>query len=384
MNDYLKQYTFQIQTKTPVYIGSGKVIGKKEYLYDRRRNIVSVLDLFKAFQGLQKKKLDSQFQAFLMDASDARDLFGFFRDSSVRQEDYEKWISYTLPMGDTSGIDRNARNISTFMKDPYGKPYVPGSSLKGALRTLLIQYNFLRNEELAAQAARGLKAAIQSDTGYSSRGFLKKTSGEIETALLHKQLVEDKPLENALNDIMKYVIVGDSKPLEPSDLCLCRKVDYTKAGEARTLPLLRECIKPGTTISFSITFDMRGEPLNRDRVVWAIRRTYENYQKKYLSVFPNVPPIQGTTVFYLGGGCGYPMKTLPVSMMDQKQAVQVTAQIMRRMFPKTRNQRVGIHENDERLGISPKVVKCTYYGDRLMQMGACFVTKFDFCAAADE
>ena len=36
--------------------------------------------------------------------------------------------------------------IISFIKDAYGKPYIPGSSIKGMLRTILLCYDILNNK----------------------------------------------------------------------------------------------------------------------------------------------------------------------------------------------------------------------------------------------
>lgn len=35
MNSYLKNYTIELATLAPVFIGSGEQLGKKEYIYDK-------------------------------------------------------------------------------------------------------------------------------------------------------------------------------------------------------------------------------------------------------------------------------------------------------------------------------------------------------------
>lgn len=386
MSDFLKQYILELRTQTPVFIGQGKEIGKKEYIYDFKRNEVLVLDFFKAFQGLKKRKLDGEFQKYLMNPSDPHDLYSFFRVQRVDRKDYLPWIAYTMPMGDTLNDNNSKRNISTFIKDPYGLPYVPGSSLKGVLRTALLQYDLLSRPDLAADDAKGLSAAVQQDRNRETHEEVKKIGRKVEAAFLHNRISQDekKELEDAVNDMMRYVIVGDSTPLNLSDLCLCRKIDLSQNGNDRAIPVLRECLKPGTVITFPVTIDTRASQYKRntitqEKVAEAIRKSYANYKDKFLSAFPNVPFVSGEDILYLGGGCGYPLKTFPYAMANKKEAVQITAQIMRRQFPQKGRNGDGIHDHDEQRGISPKVAKCTDYNNKLMQMGACSVTKFELC-----
>lgn len=58
----------------------------------------------------------------------------------------ESWADYRMNTGDiVSG--RRLSLLDTFIKDLYGCPYIPGSSLKGALRTILLVYMIHKEEE---------------------------------------------------------------------------------------------------------------------------------------------------------------------------------------------------------------------------------------------
>ena len=43
----LQHYTITLITEGPLFIGSGKTIGKKEYIFDARRQLVHIPDLVK-------------------------------------------------------------------------------------------------------------------------------------------------------------------------------------------------------------------------------------------------------------------------------------------------------------------------------------------------
>lgn len=60
---------------------------------------------------------------------------------------------------------------------------------------------------------------------------------------------------NAVQDVMKGMIISDSKPLKISDLTLCQKIDVDTSGKRTRIQMLRECIKPGTKIEFELTVD---------------------------------------------------------------------------------------------------------------------------------
>ena len=125
MESYLREYDFEIVTKAPVFIGSGEKVGKKEYIYDRRANKVVFLNLKKMYQGLMKLRLLPAFQEYML--KERYDLYYFMKDHGIASAQYLQWIDYTAAVGDPQMITRSTVEISRFVKDAYGSPYIPGS-----------------------------------------------------------------------------------------------------------------------------------------------------------------------------------------------------------------------------------------------------------------
>lgn len=55
----------------------------------------------------------------------------------VSLTDLKRCMKYTENVGDRSE-EKGRLQIMTCVTDPYGNPYIPGSSLKGMLRTILL------------------------------------------------------------------------------------------------------------------------------------------------------------------------------------------------------------------------------------------------------
>ena len=81
------------------------------------------------------------------------------------------------------------------------------------------------------------------------------------------------------------------------------------------------------------------------------------------------------TTFFLGGGTGYVSKTVTYGILSEKDAVDQVSRIINATLNNCTRQEHG-HRNDVRKGVSPHILKCTKYKGRLMQMGACCVTKY--------
>ena len=57
MKEFLKHYRMQIEALSPIYIGSGIKLGKKEYIYIPWNHEVIIPDMQKMFLSVQKKDL---------------------------------------------------------------------------------------------------------------------------------------------------------------------------------------------------------------------------------------------------------------------------------------------------------------------------------------
>lgn len=123
-------------------------------------------------------------------------------------------------------------NIREQIKDVYGRPYLPGSSLKGALRTAL-----------AVAAAEELKPDL--------------------TRLEYSRSWAARPVEGRLfgrdpnHDLLRALQVGDSAPVAASHLVLRRAHIYPTAtstyrGQSRGLDVDVEALGRGTVIELPI------------------------------------------------------------------------------------------------------------------------------------
>ena len=87
------------------------------------------------YQQLKKKNLTGEYEKFLLNPKE-KDLYMWLVNKGITYAESKKWAEYSFDCSDAV-LDRNTKEISLFVKDVYGKPFVPGSSLKGALRTIL-------------------------------------------------------------------------------------------------------------------------------------------------------------------------------------------------------------------------------------------------------
>lgn len=359
---YLREYRFIIRTASPVFVGSGEEVNKKEYIYNRRRNTVSFLNMWKFFKGLRERNLLPEYEDYML--KDDSELYFFMRDCGISQKEYSEWIDYTEEMADPDEAGRSVKSVNTFIKDPYGNPYIPGSSLKGALRNMFMTAHYMN----APEEADRVIDAIRSDHSRGKHYLADADRMMNNAAFRNRRLFEDSKPGEIINDIMRGFVVSDSEPLSREDLCVCKKVDISLAGQERPLNLMRECLRPGVNVSFTITIDSNICDIKGQDILNAINDSYRNYREEFMNCFGSAPKIAGnSSVFFLGGGAGYVSKTSLYGVMHGREARRQVGEILNKAFSRHN------HLDDAAKGASPHMLKCTNYNGQLMQMGACNV-----------
>ena len=342
MKDYLKVYKAKLHVLSPTFVGSGKEISKKEYRLSYADQKVIVYDPAKFYQLIAKNNKTRQYEDFLLNEKVA-DLYSWLKNNRLNFDEINDAVRYTVDFGDSFKIIRT--HIMEFSKDAYGNPYVPGSSLKGILRTILLDYE------------------IRNDT---DRFADKSNAKMIETEVFNTCGKDKDNLSNAVNDVLQGLIVSDSKPLKNSDLVLCQKIDLNIEKQENKLNIMRECIKPGTAIEFDITIDTSICKYDSGLIMKAINEFNNMYYECFLSKFDFEQSPDDTV--YLGGGVGFVAKTYIYPLLGYKKGLKETQNILQKSF-----KRHG-HFKDIKIGVSPHILKCTRYQGSRYQMGMCKFT----------
>lgn len=370
MKNYLKSYRIHLKVVGPVFIGSGKELSKKEYLF-YKNNQIAVIDIAKFYLELKKiKKLDS-FEAFMLDEHEH--LGSWIRKNNVNNSIVDRCIKYTLDKGDIEETKR--RNVMLeFVKDPYGNPYVPGSSLKGMFRTIFLADRLINHSKDYTIQRKQFKEKVFEKVTNKKR-YLSRNIQDIEAKTFRTLHRPDTRVDDAVNDIMTGFIVSDSEPLSVEDLTLAQKVDVHVKKGAKNLPSVRECLKPGTDIVFTVTIDTSICSYTKQDIIESINYFDDNYNKCFVEPFTAVEYIDDGSVF-LGGGSGYVSKTVVYPLYDGEACEEIVRIVQKILINITING-VQKHGKDLEYGISPHTIKCTYYHDQLLQMGLCQLDKIE-------
>ena len=301
----------------------------------------------------------------MMNGKDGQLALGqWLQKNNCSKQDYEMWKRYTMDAGEafTSDKTRRPKEIHAFIKDAYGMPYIPGSTIKGMIRTALIAWKIHCEPDKYEELKRTIQRKAKEKG--SRNQFLLNETNRLEQSILYDLGRDRKTPWNAVNDCMSGLRVGDSLPVKTDCLTLAQKIDYTLQGEEKALPLLRESLIPGTKIYFDITIDTSAFPYSMKDITEALDYFQEICYKYFYSRFHRGKTESG--LVWLGGGCGFLSKTVLYPMLGSD-AVEVIDGIYHSTLGK--NYQTHKHTRDKGLKLAPHVCKCTKYQGQLYDMG---------------
>ena len=289
MKTEYRTFQFTLLAMAPIHTGSGDKYTSREFIYED--GYFYFPDMGKFYNRMVEKGYDQKFERFLQErkasASNNR-LISFLEDNRISDRDFGGYrIKETGFETEKNNIDSKLgtiNEVSKFMRDSYGNPYIPGSSLKGAIRTILMNTNPDWNNENVVKDKKENKSLIPWGA---------------------------KKGQN-YDDLFNAIRVSDSKPFSNESLILVQKWDCSaKTSLAKPLPLYREALTPGKIINFKITTTTKEAGELIEKLGEKAFEFYNDYKIFFLKDFPEnkiQPNIQYP--IYLGAGSGVWTKTI--------------------------------------------------------------------------
>jgi CRISPR-associated protein Csm5 len=164
-------YRVTIQFLSPVHVGSGHILDPYEYVTrrDDSGQWLVIFDQAAMLADLPENKRQQFLQ--LCDRADHVQLRRFFQIEVKSQ--HERW-RIALDQGTFDEIQRNVNNpnrmgnIHLFTRDwQTGSPYLPGSSIKGAIRTAIVDHLL---QQLPDETKEQLRQKYKARPDYTPRG----------------------------------------------------------------------------------------------------------------------------------------------------------------------------------------------------------------------
>ncbi|HID09262.1 TPA: type III-A CRISPR-associated RAMP protein Csm5, partial [Candidatus Micrarchaeota archaeon] len=212
----------ELRVLTPVHIGTGTVLTEGfDYVCHNGRTYRIDIDRLAEELYTRDPKLTEQ-------------LLRIPPGQLLKPEDLRPdspYIRYVLP-GEPSG-----QQFREAIKDPHDRPYIPGSSLKGALRTIIAWKAW---KELGLSFSR-------IHLGSKS----KNAAADLEAEIFGRD--PEKGGRSPHHDLMRALRISDSRPQETAALAVYQVRVWTKRGSA--VPISVEAIKPGTVFQMEASID---------------------------------------------------------------------------------------------------------------------------------
>ena len=365
MKSFIESHKLSMEVVSPIFIGNGEKMLNKNCIIDVYNKKLYVPNQWKFMKLMLERNLVDSYEEFILD-SNSKNLSKWMKTNNINSKvseiaDYELDIS-NLESDNISEINNKSRDISVFIKDSYGMPYIPGSSIKGAIRTALITRYILDNPS----EFENIKRKIIGDSNKSKK--------EIEKDI---KLLERKIFDVVLDDHVKSKLNGlhitDSKPLPKKSLMLSSNTDKVKKKEGikeASLPLVYESLRPGTIVDFEIIIDKSELNVDLDYIMESLEISFNLVKKYYFSKFDKNNFPNGNIL--LGGLVGFHSKTILIALFGEKY-IDVLINIFYLTLPQ--KSKIPNHENDDILGVSPRTLKCTKYNNRIVKSGVCRIFK---------
>ena len=347
MKNPYKTYRMKLITLSPIFIGSGGSSDLSCLQYVLTDNELKIIDESKLMNFLIKTNLLDDFLKFVTTTqynSNEKKIAGNLSNwinENFRNKTLDIYSrSYKL----TRIVKRNLNEIKTFIKNADGKPYIPGSSIKGAIRTAiyadLINSNVDNVEELLKKEMSYIK--ISDSLPISTEHLMFRQTQ-------HQQLIKDN---NSLKRNGYYRI--DKKIMN---------VDNN----------LKEILREGIISRFSLTIkngfrydidtlqkvlsDFYGKVLEENKCLDEIDNRFKTHINLQTGETPNIN---------IGGQSGFNTKIILRSLSNSEHEYQERKKIPLQVFKKH-------HHNEE--PIAPRCLKVVerYKQDSnvLMPLGWC-------------
>ncbi len=237
----------KLKVITPVHIGDGDLIIPWEYSIKNRKVLIYpvghiINELSKKYKGQHLQNLLINLKNEVKDKGFRENLGHFIERNNITIEpNYEIYCKASLKNGEFKPIKSFIKNIEGI--------YIPGSEIKGALRTIFIfgvVYKSLKenNNKLLRQIANSVNKIFEKPDE------LQNAYNVIEN-IVFRNNSEDR--NDAKYDIFKTIEVFDSKPKKPKDCIFIDNITIIGSGKKFFEP--HELLIPGTEFEFELNID---------------------------------------------------------------------------------------------------------------------------------
>lgn len=217
--NYLKPYRITLKTISPVHIGSGAKLYRSADFITTKDDKLIVLDENRLIEWIagrpDSERLANIFASYLRDSQKGIQEF-------LKLEPMKSQLSLSTVQAYSLKHSGRPRDVLVFIKDDEHQPYIPGSSLKGALRSALLRGDMIGDLNLKEFAQKMIMQGAEKK---------KTNSGSIEARLFAPSAQSIGKVPNF--DIHRTLVIRDSEgvPIDKLQVALIKVLSTNKQNK---------------------------------------------------------------------------------------------------------------------------------------------------------
>ena len=361
MSNIIK-YKMKLEVLTPLHIGGADYkskLDKKEYVFDKDKGTLTLIDSEKFISFLIKKNIFYDYilyiQKNLSSKKQEQDknikLIDFLKNKDIYKniEEFRK----KAPIKIDAEIEE-MNDIKLMLRNLQGKPYIPGTSIKGALvNFLLVNYIINHRDKFKIERNKILEIAKKANNDYDikkAKNEIKRIVNEIEKSIIYgdnKELEKTKRFGLSVSDTYSY---SNTRTNFYRDID--EKRDKSKEEKEQAIPVYREYIMANSIFDFDITLDIDLIEKSKLKIktindlIEALENTTNFLVNKILKD-ENSSQIEN---LILGANTGFLQKTIVYSLFEKEED---RLEVVKKLLHLKKGDKIKDHLNDK---FSPRVL----------------------------
>lgn len=334
------------------------LLKNSEYIYDRDTKRLSIIDQNKFVHFLIQQNLFDKYLEFIHEnvhnvkhqQNKVSRLYDFLKKYNI----LGKSSQFTLRVYNNTYV-RN--DIRLFVRNAYGEPYLPGSSIKGAIvNSLLVDYIIRHPQEFEKIKQTLLSKSKRVRCKKDADAFREEAEKLIEQctdSIIYYQVDSNR------QTIKKFgIYVSDTYESKNITLKFLQDIDepYNNKKSPRIMPIFREYVMPHSEFIFDLHLDLdvikatKLDIRSADDILNSIKNASKYLTKDVLGIEKSEENL------ILGANTGFHQKTIIHALFkDSHERLQVTKALLHK---KDFDDKLS-HLNDK---ISPRVKNCIVRG----------------------
>jgi CRISPR-associated protein Csm5 len=316
-------YPLQLTTLTPVCIGTGnKLSPYADYVIDEQRKKIYYIDqeLVKNKLAKEPNLIDEYVEGVANGMDNNRSSFNL-KNFLKNRLNIDVHKEHRLQLDCEA---KGSKELYTIVKNAGLQPYVPGSSLKGAVKTALL-YDWLVNE---AGGKKAVESLLKNSRDENANEVIEKAFNGFKLGFSDSSLIDANRMmcidnkrlhikkgNTAIPQAWESILAGTQASLSFSER---EGNNYQQLSWKELCRVLNQYAKAGNQCEWDILTDTAGEEMTDD----VYNRLYDFYEK----INKDINEAKDNTAFLkLGSGKGYYLNSVGLALFDADKSEDKTS-----------------------------------------------------------